>query len=83
VDKGLLLGELLRDECIGGKPSLKPYRDSVGILTIGIGHNLEEGISEPAAHFIWGDDLYKVTTDLDRAAQWWTEHRRGPAARAG
>jgi lysozyme len=71
MDKGLLLSELLRDECIDGKPALKPYRDSVGVLTIGIGHNLEKGITEPAAHFIWGDDVHEVMTDLDRAAKWW------------
>jgi lysozyme len=37
---------------------LKPYRDSVGKLTIGVGHNLEDtGISEAAAYFILDEDI--------------------------
>jgi lysozyme len=37
---------------------LKPYRDSVGKLTIGVGHNLEDaGISEAAAYVILDEDI--------------------------
>jgi lysozyme len=38
----LLKQELQRDEAKLGKPALKPYRDSVGKLTIGYGRNLDD-----------------------------------------
>ena len=44
---------------------LKPYKDSLGILTIGVGHNLERGISEAAAMFILDEDI----ADARREAQ--------------
>jgi lysozyme len=35
---------------------LKPYKDTVGVLTIGYGRNLEKGITEPeAAHLLMND----------------------------
>lgn len=39
---------------------LKPYTDSQGILTIGIGHNLEQGISAEASKFIFNEDIDKA-----------------------
>lgn len=39
---------------------LKPYTDSRGILTIGVGHNLEQGISAAACDFIFKEDMYKA-----------------------
>ena len=39
---------------------LKPYKDSRGILTIGVGHNLELGISAAASDFIFKEDLDKA-----------------------
>lgn len=39
---------------------LKPYTDSRGILTIGIGHNLEQGISAEASKFLFNEDLDKA-----------------------
>jgi len=48
-----LEAQLIRDEGL----RLKPYKDSVGVLTIGIGHNLTRGISEVAAMFIFREDV--------------------------
>jgi len=63
----LLERDLIRDE---GKRN-KPYKDSKGILTIGIGHNLEEGISDEAISFIFKNDIQTVIEDLDRNIPWW------------
>lgn len=37
--------------------NLKPYKDTVGVTTIGYGHNLSEGISQAAAEFILQEDI--------------------------
>jgi lysozyme len=74
-----LIDELVRDECIDGKPALKPYRDSVrnekyprGILTIGIGRNLEDtGISTGEAYYLASNDVEAKTADLDEHLPWW------------
>jgi len=39
---------------------LQPYEDSLGILTVGVGHNLERGISYETAMFILDEDLKEV-----------------------
>ena len=39
---------------------LNPYKDSRGILTIGVGHNLEMGISKAASDFIFKEDMDKA-----------------------
>ena len=44
---------------------LKPYKDSRGILTIGVGHNLELGISAAASDFIFKEDLDKAEALLN------------------
>jgi len=51
---------------------LRPYRDTVGKLTIGIGRNLDDvGISEPEAMMLLQNDVVKVLDQLDRAFPWW------------
>jgi len=45
---------------------LKPYKDTVGVLTIGYGHNLEEGIDQETADFI-------LARDLDKHKPFWRE----------
>jgi lysozyme len=65
-----LLAELEVDEGL----RLKPYRDSVGKLTIGIGRNLDDkGISEAAARFLLGEDVLEVEAGLDEALPWWRQ----------
>lgn len=39
---------------------LKPYHDTVGVLTIGYGHNLEKGISQRVADLLFEDDFHEA-----------------------
>ncbi len=65
---GPLMSDLKRDEGL----RLKPYRDSVGKLTIGYGRNLDDmGISEDEAEILLGNDISEAIADLDRALPWW------------
>ena len=51
---------------------LKPYRDSVGKLTIGVGRNLDDvGIREDEAMLMLDHDILGVLDDLDRECPWW------------
>ena len=78
VDLTKLKNDLKRDEGL----RLKPYRDTVGKLTIGIGRNLDDvGISEREAMALLESDLEWVTSDLDRNAPWWRRMPE-PAQRA-
>lgn len=66
----MLVGELKRDEGM----RLKPYHDTVGKLTIGIGRNLDDnGISEDEARFLLTNDIASVCNDLDRTLPWWRD----------
>lgn len=57
--------------------SLKPYLDSQGLLTIGIGRCLDRvGISHEEAQFLFqndcyrvGNDIYKVMNEMDELPQ--------------
>ena len=63
-----LRADLIRDEGL----RLKPYRDTVGKLTIGIGRNLDDvGISEHEAIAMLNSDIERTWADLDRIAPWW------------
>lgn len=46
---------LILRECKGGKPELKVYKDSLGILTVGIGHK------------VVGADKLKLNDEIDQA----------------
>lgn len=60
--------ELTRDEGL----RLKPYRDTVGKLTIGIGRNLDDvGISQDEAMHLLDNDIARTTAALDKAIPWW------------
>lgn len=51
---------------------LKPYKDSVGKLTIGVGRNLDDrGISMHEAMFLLDNDIEAVEDDLDQRLPWW------------
>ena len=51
---------------------LKPYRDTVGKLTIGIGRNLDDvGITDLEARFLCDNDIERIMAQLDRALPWW------------
>lgn len=64
-----LLSELERDEGL----RLKPYKDTVGKLTIGVGRNLDDvGISEEEARHLLANDVARTVADLDRHLPWWS-----------
>lgn len=51
---------------------LKPYTDTVGKLTIGVGHNLtDKGITEGQARIILTDDISDTTNFLNMKLPWW------------
>lgn len=53
---------------------LKPYTDTVGKLTIGVGRNLtDNGVSELEAEGMCIRDMSDVDNDLDRNIAWWRE----------
>ena len=63
-----LRADLIRDE----DRRLKPYRDSVGKLTIGVGRNLDDvGLSIAETDMLLGNDIARAVLDLDRFASWW------------
>ena len=60
MDRNKLHSELIYDEGI----SLKPYRDSVGKLTIGVGRNLDDkGISDDEAMYLLDNDINEALRD--------------------
>lgn len=54
--------------------SLKPYTCTAGRLTIGIGHNLDNGITIKQAYSLLADDIETAQKELDRYLPGWTEH---------
>lgn len=51
---------------------LKPYQDTVGKLTIGVGRNLDDkGISMHEAMLMLDHDIEAVEDDLDQRLPWW------------
>ena len=51
---------------------LKPYRDTVGKLTIGVGRNLDDlGLTENEARYLLENDLGRIRCELDDALPWW------------
>lgn len=70
-----LMNQLSTDEDV----KLKPYRDSVGKLTIGIGRNLDDvGITRNEAFALLANDVARVERELDTTLPWW---RQMPEAR--
>jgi lysozyme len=66
--RSLLNKELMRDEDV----RLKPYRDTLGKLTVGCGHNLDDrGISLKVAMFILDEDVSDTLEELDRRLPKW------------
>lgn len=67
-DRAALLAQLKIDE--GAR--LHPYKDSMGLLTIGIGRNLDQvGISETEAEYLCGNDITRAEESLDRNFVGW------------
>ena len=54
--------------------SKKPYVDTVGKITIGIGRNLTDvGLSEDEIQYLFQNDLKRVIRGLDHWLPWWRE----------
>ena len=50
----------------------KPYRDTVGKLTIGVGRNLDDrGLSDDEIAYLLANDIKIVEKELDREMPWW------------
>lgn len=47
------------------------YKDTRGIPTLAIGHNLLDPISDAAVNQIFADDVNEKIADLDRELPWW------------
>ena len=59
--------QLRRDEGV----RLKPYKDTVGKTTIGVGRNLDDvGISEAEANYLLGNDVSKATSAVRQKIPW-------------
>lgn len=66
----LMKAELRADE----GERLKPYKDTVGKLTIGVGRNLDDvGISEEESGYLLGNDIDRTMMALDNALPWWRQ----------
>jgi lysozyme len=69
-----LLDLIAQHECIGGRPNLTAYKDSVGIWTIGYGHNLEQKpIRAERAVEIFKDDVQDTINDCLHAFPWFAD----------
>ena len=70
----LLVAELIRDEDL----KLKPYVDSVGKITLGVGRNLEDkGISKTEALYLLENDIDECVADL-ATFPWFARLPEGP-----
>jgi lysozyme len=67
MEKEKLKAQLRVDEGV----RYKPYRDSLGFLTIGVGHNLEaKPLSSRAVDIILEDDIEDTLRDLQSNLPW-------------
>jgi lysozyme len=73
-----LIAELRRDEDV----KYSPYKDTKGIPTVGVGHNLNAKplpagwkypLNDIQVNSLLDDDLEDVFHDLDRSLPWWTD----------
>lgn len=50
------------------------YEDSVGVLTIGVGRNIEEvGLSDDEIYYLLKNDIRRCETELDNAFRWYKD----------
>lgn len=68
MNRDRLIKQLTIDE---GKRN-KPYKDTVGKITIGIGRNLDDvGVSDIEARYLLDNDIDRVVRGLDLHLPWW------------
>lgn len=78
VDADLMRRDLYRDEGI----RRRPYEDTEGILTIGVGHNLTHGLDDDVIDHQLSNDIARAIRGLDRNIPWWRELPDEPRRRA-
>jgi lysozyme len=62
-----LIEQLVRDEGL----QLKPYKDSVGKTTIGVGRNLDDvGISRDEAMMLLANDAQNASSQIEKNIPW-------------
>lgn len=67
-DMPTMLSELKRDEGV----KTKPYRDTVGKLSIGVGRNLDDvGVSAEEISLMLTNDILRTEVALDLSLPWW------------
>lgn len=80
IDLKKLASQLKADEGVRSKP----YKDTVGKLTIGVGRNLDDvGLMPSEIDLMLQNDIKSVINDLDNALPWWrqmSENRQGVLA---
>ena len=67
MNKEQLLQDLIIDEGL----RTEIYYCTEGVPTIGVGRNLERGISKDEALYLLTNDLNMVETELDARLAWW------------
>lgn len=74
----VLIAELRRDEGV----EYKPYKDTKGIDTTGVGHNLQASplpagwsypLTDEQVNVLLTQDIQNVFADLDHNLPWWTD----------
>lgn len=77
-DDELLIAELRRDEGV----EYMPYIDTVGVLTVGVGHNLKAvplpkswtyPLTDDQVDMLLAADLVEVFVQLDNKLPWWSK----------
>lgn len=69
MDLQKLRAQLIQEEGL----ELEMYKDSRGIPTIGVGHNLMRPITAAAALQILSDDIADHVADISRLLPWWKD----------
>lgn len=70
-DRARLEDHIKRAEAPDGKPVLFPYEDSVGLITIGWGRNLDDkGLSRKECQLLFDNDLQDVFQDCRTLPYW-------------
>lgn len=69
-----LLDVIAQHECIGGRPNLVAYKDSLGIWTLGYGHNIQDKpIRAERAVEIFKDDVEDAINECVHAFPWFAD----------
>lgn len=69
-DRAKLIEELERDEGVRDRP----YMDTAGKITIGVGRNLTDvPLSQPEIEYLLENDIARAEVDLTMSLPWWRD----------